>query len=221
MKFAMSVLAVLALAGSLNARAVHVTVPSTGSGALAKELQDFMDLIPIDRIMVILRAYAAQDKEFQTMMKLVDSKETVLYVKEMQAHPAAKKLLNYMQNAGFDVYLVLKKLNAALGIKRIAPFASHKITGGLDGLMIDLADELPLKQLSDLRKSKMVNSPVFAAFVKEITSPTYHELYNLAHTSKHVVNIAQQAKQAGIHSIPIEQYYMRFIVARQLLKLHP
>ncbi|XP_053970638.1 uncharacterized protein LOC128872211 [Hylaeus volcanicus] len=219
MKFAMSVLAVLALAGSLHA--VHVTVPSTGSGALAKELQDFMDLIPVDRVMAVLRGYAAQDKEFQTMMKLVDSKETVFYVKEMQVHPAAKKLLNYMQNAGFDVYLVVNKLNAALGIKRIAPFASHKITGGFLGLMIDLANELPLKQLSNLKKSKMVKSPVFAAFVKEITSPTYHELYNLVHTNKHVVNIAQQAKQAGIHSIPIKQYYMHFIVARQILKLHP
>ncbi|XP_054012758.1 protein G12-like [Hylaeus anthracinus] len=221
MKFVLSVLAVLALAGSLNARAVHVTVPSTGSGALAKEMQDFMDLIPVDRVMAVLRAYAAQDKEFQTVIKLVDSKETVMYIEELEAHPAAKDLMKYMQNAGLDIYLLVNKLNAALGIESITSFAFHKITGGLRGLAIDLEATVPIKQMEDLLESKMVKSPVFAAFVKEVGSPKYFDLYDNVYTNQHVVNIAEQAKQAGIHSIPIEQYYMHFIVARQILKLHP
>ncbi|XP_053994728.1 protein G12-like [Hylaeus volcanicus] len=220
MKFVLSVLAVLALAGSLNARAVHVTVPSTGSGALAKELQDFMDLIPVDRVMAVLRAYAAQDKEFQTVIKLVDSKETVMYIEELEVLPATKDLMNYMQNAGLDIYLLVNKLNAALGIEPITPFAFHKITGGLDGLAIDLEATVPLKQMEDLVDSKMEKSLVLVDFVNEMSSPKYFDLYNNFVTNQHVVNIAEQAKEAGIDSATIRLNYVYWIIARQLLKLH-
>lgn len=83
-------LIVLIAVNSLNA----LQVPFTGLD-LARELQQFVDLIPIEELLEISKAYLAQDEHFQTAMKLMNSNESKQWVQDLEQAPEFKVLLNY------------------------------------------------------------------------------------------------------------------------------
>lgn len=54
---------------------------SRGSGDLAWELQEFVDLIPLDELTELTNAYWTQDKEFRLVNVLLAKEEKALIVK--------------------------------------------------------------------------------------------------------------------------------------------
>lgn len=61
MKFTLSILIVVVTFNLLNA----YEIPVTNSGVLAKKLQKFLDLIPLDQIIEVTKSYYAQDNKFR------------------------------------------------------------------------------------------------------------------------------------------------------------
>ncbi|XP_076622609.1 protein G12-like [Colletes latitarsis] len=215
MKFALLVLAALALASPLYA----LKVPSTGSGALARDFQAFVNLVPQQKVLKILKAYAAQDKEFQELMKLVDSEETKLFLKDIAAASEFKELVEYVQNAGLDIKLIMKKIQLALNIQSVAPQAAHvKITGGIRGVVKDIVDVLPVLKLRHLYASKRKSSQVFASFIKEVRSEKYWKYYSSVQSNEHLLNFIAEAVKVGLKRETVEVYYPFYIGARLFLK---
>ena len=208
MKAIVALLVVLVAASPLNA----IKVPATGSGALAKEFQSFVDLVPVEKVVAVTKAYLAQDKEFQTAIKLVKGGEVKQWIEDIEHASEFKMLLNYMQNNGLDVFAMMKAFNKAIGIPPLvsviraylAPQA--QITGGIQGYVQDIFAVLPAESLVKLYEDKMEHSKVFKDFIHELMSPKYLHFYQSMYTNKHYQNVEDEAAKAGINRHTFQIY---------------
>ncbi|XP_043248647.1 uncharacterized protein LOC122395266 [Colletes gigas] len=208
MKFALTVLMALAVASPLYA----YKLPSTGSGALAKEFQDILDLIPLSKIIELAKAYQAQDKEFQTTMGLVMSEESKQYVRAIEAAPEFKDLMNYIQNAGLDIHSLLDILNKSLNLEPFIPFVFHgKITGGIKGFIKDISNLMPIDELTTMVDNKRKTSEVFNNFIEQIVSPKNVQFFKSIMTNEHKMNLIEEAEKEGIDGFIFDTYYLFFL----------
>ncbi|XP_029051623.2 uncharacterized protein LOC114880133 [Osmia bicornis bicornis] len=210
MKFTLAILAVLAVAGQLNA----YDMPSTGSGELAKDFQDIFDLIPLNELIDITRTYAAQDKEFQLMTKLVRSQDSKEFVALVEGAPEFKKLMAYVQTNGLDIYRLLNKYNEILNIPPFKPLAGPQraIIGGLSGYVRDILDLVPVDKMMDVQQEKMDNSEAFKGLVNKITSAEFVNFYNSMLQSELLLKLENRAEQVGLDKESFQHYYAIFLM---------
>ncbi|XP_054012822.1 uncharacterized protein LOC128894835 [Hylaeus anthracinus] len=214
MKFALAVLAVLAVSSPLNA----YTVPRTGNGALADELQDFVDLLPLDQIDATLHKYLENDPELKEVLTYLHSSELLSLVADIEALPDVVSLFNYMQSAGVDEYYLVNKANAFLGLPALQPSATlmNLKSGGVRGLIDEIHALIPEDKLWALYRQKMANAPVFAQYMAVLRSPAAQRIVDgvtsdpnfpgfLAHALKygvdvnHAVDFIQQFFGVTVH----------------------
>ncbi|XP_076666939.1 protein G12-like [Andrena cerasifolii] len=212
MKLALAILAIVAVASGYK-------IPSTGSGALAKELQDFVDLIPLNEVKELVDAYLAEDKDFSLALDFIGSKESKAFIVDLEAIPEYKKLIAYMQNAGVDIYYLIQKVNEALGIKSVGPLnaSDRKISGGLLGFAVDFADLVPLDKMTELLDEKMITSKVFIDYVTECLSPEYSDFLTGLTFNPHFLNLLTQVEQAGLDSTAFNQQYFILLAIKVVL----
>lgn len=213
MKAIAALLVVLVAASPLNA----FKVPATGSGELARDLQQFVDITPNDEILAVSKAYLAQDKQFQIAIKLVRSSESKLWVQDVEKAPEFKMLLDFIQKCGFDIKLVTNNFNKALGIpplhSRIQAYSTpyRNITGGIQGYIYDIGRLISMDKFAQIYEDRIANSKVFRDFVHEVISAKYVPFYLSIFSNKHFQNLEKQAENAGID----RNYF--FVLAPSLL----
>lgn len=201
MKAIIALLVVLVAASPLNA----IKLPATGSGALAKDLQSFVDLIPVEKVLAVTKAYLAQDKEFQTGIKIVRGSEAKQWVQDLEHAAEFKMLINYIQDHGLDIIAIMNAFNKAIGIPPLfsvirAYLAPQiQITGGIQGYLQDVAALLPIEELLKLYEDKIEHSQVFKEVVHEIISVKYLAFYQSIFKNKHYQNAEEEAAKASIN----------------------
>ncbi|XP_011168436.1 uncharacterized protein LOC105201868 [Solenopsis invicta] len=190
MKFALALLALVATSTAWE-------LPNVGRGELAKELQDFLDIMPQKEIASITLQYYAQDAEFQAMVAYFKSDGFKQLVKEVEDMPEMKALMQYIYDAGLDSYKLQKMLNDFLGIIN---FANTQITGGIRGYVDDIKAVIaPVKdQLVALYREKLQNSQVFANFVNQLKSPNFQELVNKVYAHPKFQELLEHARSKNI-----------------------
>lgn len=210
MKSALAILVVLAVSGTLDAW----TVPRTGTGVLADELQSFVDVIPLKKMLSIVLQYMANDAEFQTLIGYLHSTEFKNLVTDIEAIPEVLDLLNYIQGAGVDVYYLVNKLNAYIGIPLLkAPqmLENFKITGGIRGFLDDIEAIYPKQAIRDLYRYKMANSKVFADFMARLRSPATQKIADAIVVNPNFKALVNKAIGAGIKVEDIKDFLQRFL----------
>lgn len=195
MKFA-AVLAVLAFASPLNA----YVVPRTGNGALAAEIQDFVNIVPFDDMVALLHEYINQDSEMQAWLNYVQSNEFRNLVSDLESIPEFRDLLNYQQNAGLDAYYLANKINDFLHLAKLAPpnRARRAVTGGIRGYLDQVEAMLPMEQIRALFRQKLANSKVFADFMRFLGSPTSQRLVDAACAKPAFNNLLRKLQGYGV-----------------------
>lgn len=195
MKFALVILVALAVSNPLEA----YKVPSIGSGALANELQKFIDLIPLEKINAIINVYKKEDAEFQELLKYLQSSEFKLLVAEIEGFPEFIDILNYEQRAGLDAYYLVNEVNEYLHLSKLTPPFSRAKTSGIRGFLDEVEALIPLDKLKNLYQDRLKNSAVFAEFINKLKSPTAQSLLNKLCASKNFNNFLSKAKSHGVH----------------------
>ncbi|XP_050477720.1 uncharacterized protein LOC126867339 [Bombus huntii] len=200
MKAIAALLVVLVAASPLNA----FKVPATGSGELARDFQQFVDITPNDEILAVSKAYLAQDKQFQIAIKLVRSSESKQWVQDVEKAPEFKMLLDFIQERGFDIKLVTNNFNKALGIppldSRIQAYSTpyRNITGGIQGYIYDIGRLISMDKFAQIYEDRIANSKAFRDFVHEVISAKYVPFYLSIFSNKHFQNLEKQAENSGI-----------------------
>ena len=221
MKFASAIFVILVAACPLNA----YKIPTTDSGALAKEFQDFIDLIPFDQIIEVTKTYYAQDTQFHNIIQLMKTKELKQWMLDIESAPEFKLLINYVQKNGLDIYYLVNEFNKSLnlpplvsGIKAFFGSFNNKITGGYIGYLIDVIALIPIEKLSNLTIEKSKNSEVFKAFIAEVSSSKYFDFYNNIFEDKHYKNLENDAINLGVTRNDFHTFSPIFVIAATAFK---
>lgn len=201
MKFALVVLAFVATASA------KIEIPNFGRGELYKDIQEFLDLMPVEQILQITLQYNAEDAEFQRMVQYFQSEGFKQLVKDVEALPEIKVLMDYIHDAGIDIYKIVNLMNSALGLPPLTP-PSHvigtQITGGINGYIQDILAIVPQKQLQDLYDKKLQTSKAFADFIRQLESENFQQIVNKVYTHPKFQELLTHARNAGVDLIAIK-----------------
>ncbi|XP_011697955.1 PREDICTED: protein G12 [Wasmannia auropunctata] len=202
MKFALVLLAFVAAASA------KIEIPNFGRGELHKDIQEFLDMMPVDQIMSITLQYYAQDAEFQKMVEYFQSEGFKQLVKDVEALPEIKTLMDYIHEAGIDIYKIVNILNNALGLPPLTPppsfFMGTQITGGIRGFVDDILAIVPKQQLQDLYEKKLETSEAFRNFVKQLESENFQQIVNKVYNHPKCQELLNHARNAGIDLLVIK-----------------
>ncbi|XP_043586784.1 uncharacterized protein LOC122569594 [Bombus pyrosoma] len=215
MKFALTVLTILAAASHLNA----YTLPSVGTGVLANELQDFVNLVPIDKVLELTQVYQARDKEFQWIMTFLQSDDMKGFVDDVEALPEFETLMQYLLNQGLDSYTLMNDMKESLAasIEKTNVNSNLRITGGIAGYVKDVSEVVSVYNMSNLFEYKVVTSEVFKNFLHEILSLQYENLFTSTFTNPHFQRILAQLEYLYIDSNTFHTNFYTFLIAKALI----
>ncbi|XP_047368813.1 uncharacterized protein LOC124956696 [Vespa velutina] len=194
MKFAIALVAILATANAW-------TVPNLGKGELHKDLQEFVDLIPVDKVIELVKQYIAEDAEVKRGVAYTKTEEFKTLVQEIEAIPEYIKLLNCIYEAGVDSYYLVNRLHKYLGLPELTPpqsFSEYGITGGYKGLIEDVKPLIPKEKIKALYHQKLQTSPAFKQFIEHLSSPDFQKVVNTVYANPRFQYIVNKAKQAGL-----------------------
>lgn len=202
MKFALVLLAFVATASA------KIELPNFGRGELYKDIQEFLDLMPVEQIFDITIQYYTQDAEFQKMIQYFKSEGFKQLVKDVEALPEIKVLMDYIHNAGIDIYKMVNLMNSALGLPPLTPpnyyVADVQITGGVKGYVQDILAVLPKQQLQNLYDKKLKTSKAFADFIKQLQSDNFQQIVNKVYTNPKFQEFLAHARNSGIDLLVIK-----------------
>lgn len=201
MKFALVLLAFVAAASA------KIEIPNFGRGELHKDIQEFLDLMPVEQILDITLQYYAQDAEFQKMVAYFQSEGFKNLVRDVEALPEIKALMDYIHYAGIDIYKIVNLMNSALDLPPLTPPSYNlgvQIKGGIRGYVDDILAIVPVKQLQDLYSRKLATSKAFADFIKQLESPNFQAIVNKVYAHPKTQELLAHAKNAGIDLLVIK-----------------
>ncbi|CAK9797903.1 Protein G12 [Anthophora quadrimaculata] len=212
MKLAVTIFAVLALSTPMDA--YHV--PRVGTGALADEVQDFADILPLDDMVAILFEYMAEDAEFQKVVAYVQTPEFKNLISDLEAMPEVRNLMDYAQKAGLDVYYLVNKANRYLGLTELTPPAvfanvNYKITGGVRGFLDDVEALIPYEKVRALYRQKLATSKVFADFVEQLKTPAFQRIVDGLCSNSNFNALLAKAKAAGVDVAAVKELLQRVL----------
>jgi len=202
MKFASLVL--LAFVAMASAK---IEIPNFGRGELHKDIQEFLDLVPVERVIDITLQYYTQDREFQNLITYLQSPAFKELVRDVQALHEIKVFMDYVHHAGIDIYKIVNMINSALGLPPLTPpsnIIGTQITGGLRGYVDDILAALPMAQLQALYDKKLQTSPAFRDFIRQLESDNFQRIVNQVYAHPKVQEILAHARNAGIDLIAIK-----------------
>ncbi|KAL2722967.1 protein G12-like [Vespula maculifrons] len=193
MKFVVAFVAILATASAWK-------VPNLGRGQLHKDLQEFVDLIPTKELVKIFMQYAKEDAEVKKGLAYMQTDDFKQLVQEIEAMPEYINLLNYIYEAGVDVYYLVNRLHDYIHIPRLTPpsFSEYGITGGFKGLVEDVKKIIPLDKIKALYHQKLQTSPAFKQLVDRLSSSEFQAIVNKVYGNPRFQYLLSKAKQAGL-----------------------
>ncbi|CAL7935493.1 unnamed protein product [Xylocopa violacea] len=215
MKSIFALLATLALASPLYA----YRLPASGSGELAKELQKMVDLIPLDKILQITKAYAEQDVQFKAVMDVLKSNELKQLVQDVEGHPVFHKLVNKVQELGLDIRSIINDFNKNIGLAPLAPLAASDLalTGGILGYVKDVGETVPLQQMEELINTELQNSKVIQQLVVAVSSEENANFYWSIYQNPHFLNLKKEVTRKGVSGLLFQELFPAFVFAASIV----
>ncbi|KYN04360.1 Protein G12 [Cyphomyrmex costatus] len=175
-----------------------IKVPCLPSKTIIAELEDFIHLLPIEKFFTIIVQYVNEDEKVQKAALFTFTTEFHDLLRALEALKEYQVFVVYLEKAGLPVIESIQALHHAIGMEKYVPpkiknlFMSlskiQKIGDGMERLLNELYDVLPLDKIDALYRKKLKTSKVFVDFIAKITSKemmeiiknlTAHETYKL------------------------------------------
>ncbi|EAT34668.1 AAEL009165-PB [Aedes aegypti] len=168
------------------------------SRSLKDDFQDFVNLLPVDKLTDLVVRYFTTDKEFQEAFAYLQGKEFAAVWDQLFALNEVKDVLNYLEDAGLEVYELLNQVADFLGLNHVKPTKGVKSSGGLSGFVDEALALLPLKELKALFEEKLKTSPEFKAFFDKLSSTDFQKLVDFYQNSKEAQALVQKLRDHGV-----------------------
>ncbi|XP_046836337.1 uncharacterized protein LOC124431954 [Vespa crabro] len=217
MKLAVVLVAILAVANAW-------VVPNYDNSELKKDLQEFVNLVPVDKIKKLVLQYVAEDAEVQKGVAYAHSTEFKSLVQEVDAMPEYINLLNYIYRAGVDIYYYVNLIHKWLDLPELKPpkdFSEYALTGGYKGLVEDVKKLIPKDQIKALYRQKLETSPAFKELMDHFNSSEFKELYDAVYKDPRVKHMITVAKQSGLDLEKLKEFIKEICpICIELMKYH-
>ncbi|KAL7298186.1 hypothetical protein TKK_0009182 [Trichogramma kaykai] len=197
MKNAFTVFLVLALSGT----AMVNCLPKPQTRGLREDFQDFLNLVPVEKIKELFYDYVMEDEDFGEAIDYIMSEEFKAMVINIEGMYEVKELMNYLEEAGLPAYEYVNKLNDYLEIPHIRPrmrFGLIRRTGGIPGFIKDVKALIPIHEMEKLYKEKLNTSKDFAALIHKLSSPDFQHLVDKILAMPKIQEIMHNAKEKGV-----------------------
>ncbi|XP_076677985.1 uncharacterized protein LOC143374045 [Andrena cerasifolii] len=156
-------------------------LPAFGEGPLYEDVQYFMDMIPMEKVIGTVLQYVSDDAEVQEYVQYLKSDEFKQTLTQVEAIPEWHHFISYLQKNGLNMYDLMNKLNQIVGLPDYKPAIAMKtqdITGGLKGLFLDIKKEISYDLFIHGYVYKMRTSAAFRDFVAELKSSNHQGFVN-------------------------------------------
>lgn len=197
MKFSVAFLVALALSGAVDVR----STPIRNSDELSEIFQEFLALVPQDKVIAIALEYLENDAEVQAVVDYVQSDGFKDLVKKVENIEDVIKFYDYLQESGLDIYSVINGMHEMIGLPPLVPSGSARsarITGGIAGLVADIKAVLPVEDIKALFHEKLETSAAFAQLIDRFRSPRFQELIDTLRANEEFQKILKFAKEHGV-----------------------
>lgn len=202
MKFTLGLIAILAVIGLGQAH----QFPDFGKGPLHEDLQDILDLVPVEKIADVLVDYLLHDKEVENYLEELGKSNAIKdLLVDFQAIPEVIELFNYMHKEGLNIYQMVNTINKALKIKELVPPSSEahsleeKRTGGVRGLFVDIKKQIDFDAFISIYVDKLKVSTVFVNFINQLKSDNFQQIVNKVYEIKAFQFIVSSLKDKSVN----------------------
>lgn len=211
MKLIVQLLVIVAMSTTLEASKFLIT----GSGTLAKNLQNIVDRIPVDKVLQLIRAYAIKDREFQISMYVINMKDTSSFVAQQ---PHISGMMSLAKDSGLDINSLVEQLVMyAYTVFAEQPSESElQITGGLAGFDKDLRALVSVEELSVLTNKKQTACDTFTSYYNTTMNEEYITSIFPAPVENYLNATVEIAETFGLDGKLFEQYLPLFLILKIL-----
>lgn len=202
MKFAIAFVAILATANC------QWQVPNLGRGQLYKDLQEFVDLVPSDQVINLIKQYATEDPEVKRGIAYMKTDEFKGLIQDVEAIPEHVKLLNCIYDAGVDSYYLVNRLHEYIGLPKLSPphsFFEYGITGGFKGLVEDVKKLVPNDKMKALYQHKLQTSPAFKELIEHLSSPVFQKVVDSVYANPRFQYLLKKAKEHDLDLVRVKE----------------
>ncbi|CAL1680688.1 unnamed protein product [Lasius platythorax] len=164
-----------------------VTIPNHPK-SLEEEFVDFVNLLPMEKIVDVIIKYVNEDKEVHNAILFMFTTEFHDLLRALEALKEHQALVVYIQKSGLNIIQQIQAFHEIIGMEDYVPpkiesflksqISAQEVGGGVKALFADIYSLLPLDKIDALYKEKLQTSKVFADYIARVTSP---ELREIAH----------------------------------------
>ncbi|XP_058056256.1 protein G12-like [Anopheles bellator] len=170
--------------------------------SLLNDYNQFVDVLPIDRLFRLTNDYYNADTDFKTFLTYLEGREFSVVWNGILALPAVDDFTKYLANANVPVYDVINIVAAFIGqpsvYLRTAQAFKASRQGGLKGFVKELFSVLPVAQWQQLYAEKMKNSPAFKEFINKLRGFDYVQIKNFYSSSREFRSFVKMFRDYGI-----------------------
>jgi hypothetical protein len=169
---------------------------SKSGRTLADDLQEFIDLLPLDDILAIADDHLQTDGAFVAVVLYLQGPEWTELVETVGAMPAVQDFIQFLNDAGLPVDDILAWIDDL--IKNAVPGTDADEEGSLRPILDEVEAILPIDDLLALVNDKLQNSPDFQALYVEVSSEKAHTLVEEVRALDEVQTLAQRLISMGV-----------------------
>ncbi|XP_058461871.1 protein G12-like [Malaya genurostris] len=177
-------------------------VQSTHSTSLQDDLDEFVELLPMDKITTVAIHYFLTDREVRAAVQYLRGPEFATIWDQVFSLQEVRDILNYLEQEGVHAYQALNDLAKLLGVKPIKPVKLEDSlsvsTRGLNDLIEDVVALIPTDELLALYEKKMSSSDQFKAFYNMLNSTDFHKFEELFNSSPELQSMFRKLREYGV-----------------------
>lgn len=172
--------------------------PSSSIFGLKEDFDEFINLIPIEKVKDLFYQYLDEDEDFRAALDYLTSDDSEELATDVGSMTEVIILVNYIQNSGVDIKGFIASIKHALGFNRLYSINNMRITGGLSGFLKDIIDLLPMKEIEKLYNEKLKNSKDFAELIRRLKAPEFQRLVDRVAAHPQMKDLIKKAKAKGV-----------------------
>ncbi|XP_036138234.1 uncharacterized protein LOC118644249 [Monomorium pharaonis] len=188
---------------------------------LIAELVDFINLIPAEEFVDILIKYFNEDEKVQEAIEFLFTNEFHDLLRALEALKEHQALVIYLEKAGLPIIQAIQEYHRAIDMEDYVPpkieglfkslIKTQKIGDGIEGMLKDLYNILPLDKIDALYEEKMRTSKVYADFITKITSKEMGKIVHDIGITETYKEFNTKTKEKGIDFEKIVIFSSRII----------